>query len=153
MLVAPGVETGGPNLGEYASANFRYDGEGAAVICPRGERLKFENQQNKGPHRPPVRRYRCRRFQDCPGRALCTRNKQGRQIEVSPQHAALRRQRAKRRHPAKRALLRRRQVIGEPVFGHLKQGEGFRPWTVRGLENVRTPWPLGQCGIMCVKGD
>jgi len=142
VLVAPGVETGGPNQGEYASANFRYDGEGDAVICPRGERLQFAGQQNKGPHRPPVRRYQCHRFQDCPVRALCSRSKQGRQIEVSPPHAALMRQRAKRRHPAQRALLRRRQAIVEPVFGQLKQGEGFRRWTVRGLENVRTQWAL-----------
>jgi len=52
------------------------------------------------------------------------------------------RQRAKRLDPVKRALLRRRKVIVEPVFGILKQGEGFRRWTVRGLENVRTQWAL-----------
>ena len=33
-------------------------------------------------------------------------------------------------------------MIVEPVFGILKQGEGFRRWTVRGLENVRTQWAL-----------
>ena len=104
--------------------------------------MKFEAKQNKGPHRPPVRRYRCHSFRECPVRALCSRSQRGRQIEVSPQHAAMRRQRSKRLDPAKRALLRRRQVIVEPVFGILKQGEGFRRWTVRGLENVRTQWAL-----------
>ncbi len=142
VIVAPGVETGGPHQGEYASAKFQYDGERDEVICPRGERLKFEAKQNKGPHRPPVRRYRCHSFRECPVRELCSRNKRGRQIEVSPQHAAVMRQRAKRLDPVKRALLRRRQVIVEPVFGILKQAEGFRRWTVRGLENVRTQWAL-----------
>jgi len=142
VLVAPGVETGGPNQGAYASAKFQYDRQRDEVVCPRGERLKFENGQKKGAHRPPVRRYRCRSFQDCPVRTLCSRNQKGRQIEWSPQHAAMMRQRAKRRDPAKRALLRQRQVIVEPVFGILKQGEGFRRWTVRGLENVRTQWAL-----------
>jgi predicted GIY-YIG superfamily endonuclease len=52
------------------------------------------------------------------------------------------RQRAKRLDPVKRALLRRRKVIVEPVFGMVKEGEGFRRWTVRGLENVRTQWAL-----------
>jgi hypothetical protein len=33
-------------------------------------------------------------------------------------------------------------VIVEPVFGILKQVDGFRRWTVRGLENVRTHWAL-----------
>jgi transposase len=142
VLVAPGVETGGPNQGDYASANFQYDQERDEVICPRGERLKYERQQSKGPQRPPVRRYRCQSFQGCPVRALCSRNKRGRQIEWSSQHAALRQQQSKRRDPVKRALLRRRQAIVEPVFGHLKQSEGFRRWTVRGLENVRTQWAL-----------
>jgi len=142
VIVAPGVETGGPHQGEYASANFPYDGERDEVICPRGERLKFEAKQKKGPHQPPVRRYRCHSFRECPVRALCSRSKKGRQIEVGPQHAAMMRQRAKRLDPAKRALLRRRKVIVEPVFGILKQVEGFRRWTVRGLENVRTQWAL-----------
>ncbi len=142
VIVAPGVETGGPHQGEYASANFQYDAEGDEVICPRGERLKFEAMHNKGRQRPLVRRYRCQSFGECPVRELCSRNRNGRLIEVSPQHAAVMRQRAKRRDPVKQALLRRRKVIVEPVFGHLKQGEGFRRWTVRGLENVRTQWAL-----------
>jgi transposase len=142
VIVAPGVETGGPHQGEYASANFQYDGERDEVICPRGERLKFEAVQNKGAQRPPVRRYRCRSFDRCPVRELCSGNKKGRQIEVRPQYEAVMRQRAKRRDPLKRALLRRRQAIVEPVFGHLKQNAGFRRWTVRGLENVRTQWAL-----------
>jgi len=142
VIVAPGVETGGPHQGEYASAKFQYNGERDEVICPRGERLEFEGQQPKGPHQPPVRRYRCQSFQECPVRERCSRSKRGRQIEVGPQHAAVMRQRAKRRDPAKRALLRRRKVIVEPVFGILKQVEGFRRWTVRGLENVRTQWAL-----------
>jgi transposase len=142
VLVAEGSETGGRERGDYDSAHFEYDGERDEVICPRGERLKFESRSSKGPHRPPVRRYRCQSFQECPVRALCSQSKKGRRIERSRQYEALRRQQSKRRDPAKRALLRRRKVIVEPVFGILKQGEGFRRWTVRGLENVRTQWAL-----------
>jgi transposase len=142
VIVAEGAETGGRDRGDYDSANFQYDGERDEVICPRGERLKYEATQNKGSHRLPVRRYRCQSFRNCPVRELCSQSKQGRQIEWSPQHEALRRQRSKRQDPAKRALLRRRKVIVEPVFGQLKQNEGFRRWTVRGLENVRAQWAL-----------
>ena len=52
------------------------------------------------------------------------------------------RQREKRRDPAKQALLRQRKAIVEPVFATIKQAMGFRRWTVRGLENVRTQWAL-----------
>jgi transposase len=142
VLVAAGGERGGPDRGDYDSAHFAYDGERDEVICPRGERLKFESGEKKGRHRPAVRRYRCQSYPQCPVRALCSRSKKGRRIEWSPQQEALRRQQSKRRDPAKRALLRRRPVIVEPVFGILKQVEGFRRWTVRGLENVRTQWAL-----------
>jgi hypothetical protein len=73
-------------------------------------------------------------------RDLCSQSKKGRRIEWSPQHEAL--QQRKRQDPVKRELLRRLKVIVEPVFGILKQGEGFRRWIVRGLENVRTQWAL-----------
>lgn len=150
VLVAEGSETGGPDRGDYDSSHFEYDGERDEVICPRGERLKFECCQNKGPNRPAVQRYRCQSYGDCPVRALCSSSQRGRRIERSVQHEALRRQQIKRRDPAQRALLRRRKVIVEPVFATLKQALGFRRWTVRGLENVRTQWAL-LCTTMNLK--
>jgi transposase len=142
VLVAPGVETGGPPRGTYASGEFTYDPERDEVICPQGKRLRFEGMKKQGEERTAVRLYRCHAYARCPVRALCSRRKDGRRVEVRPQRAALQRQRQKRRDPLKQALLRRRQVIVEPVFGILKQAEGFRRWTVRGLDNVRTQWAL-----------
>jgi len=75
-------------------------------------------------------------------RARCSRRRDGRRIELSPQRAAVMRQREKRRDPAKQALLRQRKALIEPVFATIKQAMGFRRWTVRGLENVRTQWAL-----------
>ena len=75
-------------------------------------------------------------------RALCSPRRDGRRIELSPQSSAWLRQRAKRQDPVQQALLRRRKAIVEPVFATLKQAMGFRRWTVRGLENVRTQWAL-----------
>ena len=142
VLVAPGVETGGPKRGAYDSAKFEYEGERDEVICPQGKRLKFEGRRNKGPQRAAVRSYRCHHYQQCPVRALCSRRRDGRRVEVSPQRGAVMRQREKRRDPAQQALLRQRKAIVEPVFATIKQTMGFRRWTVRGLENVRTQWAL-----------
>jgi len=142
VLVAPGVETGGPKRGEFDSRRFTYDSEAEAVICPQGQRLRFEGMKKKGEGRPAVRSYRCTHWAQCPVRALCSRRRDGRRIEVSPQRAALQRQREKRRDPEKQALLRQRKAIVEPVFATIKQAMGFRRWTVRGLEKVRTQWAL-----------
>jgi transposase len=150
VLVAPGAETGGVKRGAYASANFAYDREQDEVICPQGKRLKLEGRKNKGRHRPAVRSYRCQDDATCPVRALCSPRQDGRRIEVSPQLVALTRQREKRRDPAKQALMRQRKAIIEPVFATSKQAMGFRRWTVRGLENVRTQWAL-LCAVFNLK--
>jgi transposase len=142
VLVSPGAETGGPKRGEYASTKFAYDAAADEVICPEAKRLKFEGIRKKGKPKTAVRSYRCRQFAECPVRWLCSRSRKGRRIDISPQHAAMLKQREKRSDPAKQALLRRRKVIIEPVFGTMKQVMGFRRWTVRGLENVRTQWAL-----------
>jgi hypothetical protein len=40
-----------------------------------------------------------------------------------------------------------RKAIVEPVFARVKQAMGFRRWTVRRLENVRTQWAL-LCAVL-----
>ena len=142
VVTAPGSEQGGEARGEYAAANFSYDAEHDEVICPRGERLRWGGRRQKGGARAAVRTYHCQVYGSCPVRELCSRGKQGRRIELSPQRAARERQRAKRDTPLGRALRRQRKAIIEPVFAAIKQVMGFRRWTVRGLENVRTQWAL-----------
>ena len=112
------------------------------MICPRGEPLEFEGVKTNRWKRFAVRGYRCRNFRQCPVRDQCSRNRQGRLIEISPYDAAMERQRAKLRDPEKQKLLKRRKAIVEPAFAVIKQAEGFRRWTVRGLENVRTQWSM-----------
>lgn len=72
----------------------------------------------------------------------CSRNRQGRLIEISPYDAAVAWQRANQRDPQKQKLLKKRKVIVEPIFGVIKQAWGFRRWTLLGLENVRTQWSM-----------
>jgi transposase len=142
VLVAPGSKTGGVKRGAYDSGKFEYDREQNEVVCPQGKRRPFEGVKKKGAPRSAVRSHRCHDDEPCPVRALCSSRRSGRRIEVSPQRAALNRQREKRRHPAPQALIRQRKAIVEPVFARVKQAMGFRRWTVRGLENVRTQGAL-----------
>jgi transposase len=142
VLVNWGGDASGKQPGPYHKSRFRHQTEEDVVICPQGERLEFERIKTNRGKRFAVRGYRCRRFRQCSVRAQCSRNRQGRLIEISPYDAAVAKQRANRRDPQKQKLLRKRKVIVEPVFGVIKQDWGFRRWTLRGLENVRTQWSM-----------
>jgi len=59
-----------------------------------------------------------------------------------PPATAKERMAAKVRTPEGRALYARRKVIGEPVFGQIKEARGFRRFLLRGLQKIRGEWCL-----------
>ena len=63
-------------------------------------------------------------------------------IRIGEHHEAIVHQREKRDREEKRALLRRRKGIIEPVFGHMKEVMGFRRWRVRGMAKVKPEWSM-----------
>jgi Transposase DDE domain len=52
------------------------------------------------------------------------------------------RMRYKLRTPEGRAVYKRRKAVGEPVFGQIKEGRGFRRFLLRGLRSVEAEWRL-----------
>jgi hypothetical protein len=123
---------------EFHTARFQYEPERDQVVCPRGETLHFQGIRRHQQKPFPLRVYRCQNFRDCPVREACTRDRHGRLIEIGPYHGAVERQRQKQGEVEKRQLLKKRKAIVEPVFGTIKQGMGFRRYTVRGLQKVKT---------------
>jgi len=129
----------------YSASRFQYNAEQDECICPQGQVLSFETTKPRDKAEPyEVRVYRCRSYESCPVRWQCSSSKTGRTVQIHPNHDALVRQRIKHRDPAMRALLKKRGAIVESVFGWSKAVMGFRRWTVRGTEKVRTQWRL-QC--------
>ena len=127
---------------EFHSAYFRYDQERDCCVCPRAEELKFERVKRNRRKSYAVRVYRCQSFRQCPVRWQCSKDKRGRTIELTPYDGAFRRQREKLARADSQAALRKRMTIAEPPFGQIKHCYGFRRWTVRGLEGVKTQWFL-----------
>ena len=123
----------------YATQHFTYDPQAHRVTCPQGRPLDHEGHTLKAGVR--VERFRCH-HRDCPVRARCTSDPKGRQIEVRPHTAVVQAMRQRLAEPAIRAQWRARSTIIEPRFGQIKQHDGFRRWTVRGLEGVKTQWSL-----------
>jgi len=129
----------------YHAHNFHYEAATDQVICPEGQALKFARpMRQKG---QSVRIYRCE-IDGCPVRASCTKDLRARRfVEIWPHTLAVQRMRARVRQPGAAAQLRRRGQVIERVFGQIKQHEGFRRWTVRGLEGVNAQWALICCAI------
>lgn len=128
--------------GRYSSSNFRYDESDDVYICPEGEPLTYLRTRSNSHGKYMVRHYRCHNAKDCPFRWDCSPNKKGRMIHRGEHEGAVSRQRQKQKSVPKQELLRSRRWIVEPIFGQIKENMGFRRWTVRGIENVRTQWSL-----------
>jgi transposase len=138
VLVVPAEGTPAKD-NPYATQHFHYEPATHSVTCPQGRALDPEGHTTKDGVR--VGRFRCH-HRDCPVRAQCTSDPKGRQIEVRPHTAVVQAMRQRLENPVIRAQWRERSTIIEPRFGQIKQHDGFRRWTVRGLEGVKTQWSL-----------
>jgi transposase len=125
----------------YEAKQFTYDEERNCCICPHGVELPYLSTKVRGTNHNPIRVYRCR-VRECPHRSKCTKNKRGREIEISVHHKAIERLREKWKDPAAQRLLAQRKRIIEPVFAWIKSRLGFTQWTVAGLDKVRAQWYL-----------
>lgn len=121
----------------YHASQFAYDAQTDQCRCPQGQALRFERKKNR--RGTPIRIYRCRNV-DCPVRALCTRDKRGRTIEIADHYEHVVAMRQKLATAEGKSRLRQRGRIIEPRFAEVKVGQAFRRWTVRGLEKVSAQW-------------
>jgi len=127
----------------FHKSQFRYDGERDVFTCPRGRDLVFERTK-PARHKKDVRIrvYRCKHWRDCPFAQQCSRQRRGRTIEKGPHHEAVVRQVERQRSVDDAQALAKRGQIVELAFGWVKANEGFRRWTVGGLQKVRSQWSL-----------
>lgn len=142
VLVNLGKRLDADDEHKFDRRNFRYEKESDEVICPLGKRLTFERVKRNRRGKSKVRVYRCRCARDCPERSQCSTDKRGRAVEIGPHFEALQRQREKNRDPSKKKCLERRFEFVERCFAHIKQHRGFRRWTMRDLNGVKTQWRM-----------
>lgn len=128
--------------GELQKSNFIYDQRTDVYICPLGKKLRYEKTKRDRYNRYWLRVYRCLSQDDCPRRWECSRVKRGRVIERGEYEWAVEHQQVKQRDATKRELLRKRKAIVELVFAQIKEHQGFRRFSIRGLENVKTQWAM-----------
>ena len=124
----------------FHKTRFTYDPERDCCICPLGNTLEYQRSRKNRGH--TLRVYHCGCYKACPIRDQCSSNKRGRTIELGEHFQAVMQQIQRHQHPSSKDKLARRGVIIEPVFAFIKENLGFRRWTVRELDGVRTQWAL-----------
>jgi len=135
-----GIETAEEQGGDYHASRFKYDQEKDCMTCPRGETLPFYSNHPSSRNRYEVRLYKCQSYKDCPVRWQCSKAKRGRVVKLSPYNGAILRQKEKQKDPVKLNILKQRIGIVEPVMAWVKHLLGFKRWTVRGIDKVRSQW-------------
>lgn len=129
--------------------NWEYDPQNDEYICPNQRRLTFlkpRYRRTENGYQTSVREYVCSSCTSCPFKPQCTRGAGNRQVWINPtlnhyQELAL--QKLVSEHGKR--LRSRRGVEAESVFGRIKQDWGFRRFTLRGTEKVKTEW-----GLLCI---
>jgi hypothetical protein len=123
----------------YASTQFHYDAATQTVTCPENRTLDYEGSSTKDG--VPYRRFRCH-HRDCPVRHLCSKDPKGRQLQVWSHTALAQAMRQRLEQPHGAQLYAQRMAIIEPRFAQLKEHDGFRRWTLWGLESVQAQWAM-----------
>jgi transposase len=128
--------------GQFSKAHFRYDAHDNVYLCPRGEKLiQIGSNRSRASAEQPDAIYRCH-HRTCPVRQHCSTDPRGRKIRRPLGEEARERQAQKQQHPPAMLQMSLRKEIVEHLFGILKIIDGFRRFTVRGLEKVNAQWAL-----------
>jgi transposase len=128
--------------GEFSKSSFRYDAANNVYICLRGEKLtQIGTNRSRASAEEPDAIYRCHN-KACPVRRQCSRDPRGRKIRRPPGEDARERQAQKQQDPRVKLLLGLRKEVVEHLFGIIKTVDGFRRFTVRGLEKAAAQWTL-----------
>jgi hypothetical protein len=129
--------------------NWGYDPVRDEYLCPNHQRLIFRGKRTRvtdNGYPTTFRSYECSSCVECPLKPQCTRSAWNRRIEVNPTLIQYQQQARERLVSERgRSLRVRRGVEVETVFGRIKQDWGFRRFTLRGLEKVKTEW-----GLLCI---
>ena len=129
--------------------NWDYDPKQDEYLCPGQQRLAYLGTRRvttENGYRTFRREYECKSCADCPLKPQCTRAIGNRRIWASPTLNRYHEQvRQKLLSEQGRRLRSQRSIEVETVFGRIKQDWGFRRFTLRGMQKVKTEW-----GLLCI---
>ena len=123
-------------------ADFNYHATKDHFTCPGGQRLVMKRQAKDG---TKIYQGDAEVCADCPYKNRCCQSGKGqaRTIRTDDKEPLRQQMNAKMEKQKSKELYKRRKVIVEPVFGHIKNS-GFRQFSVRGKAKV-----AGEFSLVC----
>jgi len=126
----------------YHASNFTYNEEKDVLICPESKELKFLRIEDSKNKRYKLRKYKCKDFESCPVRWECSKSKTGRVVKLNPYYKVIQKQIEYQELEINKEKLKRRKALIEPIFAFIKEIDGFRRFTVKGIEKAKTQWSM-----------
>ena len=123
-------------------SNFKYDESKDVMICPQSKELKYIETEKSKNKRYRIRKYKCSDYESCPLRWECSKNKTGRTVKLNPFYKIIQKQIEYQQLESSKEKLKRRKALIEPIFGFIKEIDGFRRFTVKGIEKAKTQWSM-----------
>jgi transposase len=126
--------------------NFYYNKQQNCYYCPMGQPMLFIGESTattETGYKRTLSKYQAQNCSNCPMRSGCFKSKGNRIVEVSHRLNELK-AKARERLLSEQGVVHRKQrpVDVEPVFGMIKQNNGFRRFYLRGIENVSIEFGL-----------
>lgn len=124
---------------EFHKDNFRYIEDQDIYICPNNQELRFKTnyKDKKGLN---MKRYQCKKYNDCPDKSKCTSNKTGRTVRRWKKEELL--EDIQEKIKTNPELMRKRSSKIEHVFGTVKRSFGYDYQLLRGLDGVNAEFSL-----------
>lgn len=123
-------------------ADFDYEAEQDCFICPGGQQLSLKRETKEG---TKIYQGNAEVCVACPYHSRCCQSRKGeaRTIQTDDKEPLRKEMNTKMATAEAKAVYKKRKVIVEPVFGHIKNS-GFRRFSVRGKAKV-----AGEFALVC----
>jgi len=128
----------------FDKSNFTYEPERDTYTCPAGHRMALKQTVNaNNPDKETTWLYETEACLTCPFQQKCVKSKTGkRTVQRSESDPIREAMRTKVQSDEGKAIYRRRKAIVEPVWGEMKEVQGFRQFHLRGEEKVECEFAL-----------
>jgi transposase len=134
----------------FSKENLYYNQEEDFYVCPMGQKMTKTHQSTKNTeagYSQSLSHYQAQNCHGCPLRVRCHKSQGNRSIERNHNLERLR-QKSRELLLSEIGILKRKQRSSdvEPVFAQLKHNNGFKRFSLRGLEKVELEFGLMALG-------